>query len=333
MAEASLQLQRIGSICRQGRCEEAIAALEEITLEHPGAAELRYQLGVCFSGVCRPHSLVDREIALEYFRAALSSCGPESPVLLRAQILGALGNSYLNSLRLPRPARLAAAIECYEKAAAIYQTAGLAEDWAREENNLGLAKSDLAATEPSRWVEAVDHFRRALVVRAALPDRERYAATLENLGAAYRSLPNGDRRTNTWRAVSCYCRALRIYRAARYPVENAAVHNNLGNAYVSIPARDAGEKDRHVRRALRHFERALRVRTKQAYPRDYAVTQFNRGQAFLERRGADPRESLQQAAECFREALEGFERCGEASQARQARQMVEAVRGWLPAAA
>jgi tetratricopeptide (TPR) repeat protein len=325
MAEPESLLQQVEAYCREQRCELAIGALQQLLSADPHNSEVHYQLGLCFSGACHPHSLTDREIALEYFRSALRFAGP-TPPLLRARILAALGNTYPDSSRLPRTARLLAAIDSHHKAAEIYLAQGEFDNWARELNNLGLVECELPEEEfPNKWEAAVVHFERALGVRTREKYPRQHAATLENLGTAYRALPSGDRRGNVLRAIQCYHRAIRIYRPASFPMQNAALHNNLGNAYVSLPAVDAETRTRNARRALRHFDRALSIRTKAQHPCDYAVTQFNRGQAFLQLGGPDRFRPLEQAVACFRDAEQGFRQCGQDENAARARGLLSRI--------
>jgi hypothetical protein len=90
-----------------------------------------------------------------------------------------------------------------------------------------------------------------------------------------------------------------VYSAAREPARYAALHNNIGNAYLSMPG------TRNARRALHHLERALAFRTRAAAPAEYAVTQLNRGTAFARL------ELPARAHDCFREAYECFALSGQ----------------------
>ena len=154
-----------------------------------------------------------------------------------------------------------------------------------------------------------------------------YAATQENLGTAYRELPTGDKAVNVRKAILCYRQALQVYTLARFPLKNAGLHNNLGNAYVSLPCSDSSSVRRNMHRALRHYERAARVRTKSSFPGDYAVIQFNRGSAFLRLAWEErtPQHSLRGALVCFREAGDCFAACGQAARAQLAWKQAQAV--------
>jgi hypothetical protein len=109
------------------------------------------------------------------------------------------------------------------------------------------------------------------------------------------------------------------------PEKSAVVHNNLANAYLTLPSE--GEcRNRIIRRALRHFDRALQILTRTAHPDDYALTQFNRGQAFVELGESGSDVAHDQAAACFQEAKQCFELCGETRRAAQAQEFLNGCR-------
>lgn len=122
--------------------------------------------------------------------------------------------------------------------------------------------------------------------------------------------PRRDRAANVRKAIGCYRRALCAYRAQIFPFENAAMHNNLGNAFFSVPATDQTAKNRNIWRASRHFERALEIRTRADHPCDYAETQLNRGQALLQLEDGNEEANWRGAIACFREAAVCFRQCG-----------------------
>jgi tetratricopeptide (TPR) repeat protein len=295
---------------------------------------IQCQLGLCYSGGCRIHSLTSAEIALTHLHLALTRVSSADEGA-RAYILSAIGNTYLAAEQVARRARLQLAIGCYEEAAAIYYRLGDLECWAREEFNLGNAYCDLPdEASSSKWEQAVSHYERALQIRTRERDPLRYAATLENLGTAYRELPTGDRAANIRKAIRCFRKALHVYTPSEFPEQNAGLHNNLGNAYVSMPLADPASAQRNLRRALRHFDRALSVRTRARFPCDYAVTQFNRGSALfrLAVEEQEPQLELRDAENCFEEAEQCFTLCGRTELARQARERAGLVRSCLRAA-
>jgi tetratricopeptide (TPR) repeat protein len=321
--------------CREHLCADCIAFLEQAAQLDPRNHETQYQLGICYGGGCRVHSLTSADIAVEHLRCALTLIGATREPALRASLTNALGNTYTQSSRLTPSARTQNAILCYETAASLWLTQGDMLSWAMAEFNLGNACCELPVEEfPDKWDQAVRHYENALHVRTRESNPERHAATLENLGTAYRELPTGNRAGNVRKAVGCYRQALRIYTSSALPLQNAGLHNNLANAYLSLPADNPAATLRNVHRALRHFDRALRVRPKTRHPGDYASSQFNRGSAFLRlaTASANPLKPLQEARSCFREARKYFSRCGQDELADRAKERLKFIRPYLRAA-
>lgn len=298
---------RLAAYCGEGQCVEAIAALEQLVRNQPANPELHHQLGICYSGACRPHALVSIRLAVSYFERALSLIGSAGPPLTRAKYLDSLGNACLQDRR-PE-----AAIPYLNQAAGLYALLELKDDWAREQYNLGAAWCDAPPNVPRKWQLAVEHYRQALTVRSRERDPQRFAATVQNLGTAYREL-EGDRGANVRQAIACYRRAMRVYRRGSSPAQHAALHNNLGNAYLSLPG-SPGATRRNIRRALRHFARALEIRRRDRRLFDYAATQLNRGQAYAKQAELDRGAGFDEAVRCFREAEECFLACRDSEHA------------------
>ncbi len=313
--------------CIRHRCEEAVDLLEEAVRLQPANSELHYRLGICHSGGCRQNSLTNPDLAVEYLRRALSLLAESKDSLTCAGILDALGNAYVYSRQLPKKARIEAALDCHRTAAALYKSKNQLDDWAREEYNQGNAWCELPEEEyPDKWRQAVMHYEQALEVRTREKDPLRYAATLQNLGTAYRQLKTGDPTANVLRATDCYRRALEVYDLSSFPVQHAALYNNFGNAYLSLAMADKKVRRTCALQALEHLDRALRIRTRAQYPVDYAVTQYNRGQAYLLLSSEDPQGCYVKAAACFQEAHDCFLLSGHAISAKSARQQVQRVR-------
>ena len=307
--------------CAAQRCEEAIPLLEKVLADQPADAEVTYQLGLCYSGACRMHSLVSPPFAIAYLERALRVIGPDGVPELRVKTLDALGNAQRLNLRPEE------ALPLLEEAAALFQRLGASEDWARTEFNLGNLCCDLAGRgAPQQWDAAIRHYRNALTVRREDTDPVRFAATVLNLGTAYRESPGEDHEANLRRAIGCYSAAFRAYLGAHLRQKCADVHNNLGNAFLELSSTPRAAC-RNTRRALRHYALALRARTKADRPRDYAVTQLNRGQGYLRLAGCEPEGSRQSASRCFQEAMEGFLLCGDPTRASLARECLSALAG------
>jgi tetratricopeptide (TPR) repeat protein len=300
-------MESVQRACAEGRCERAIELLEEALREQSLGFGLHYALGRCYGGGCRTHSLTDPDMASAYLRRSLDLLGDERG-LSRAATLDELGNTLVRSRGAPRDEALRRAIECHREAAEIYARLGNRQEWARTQFNLGNSSCELSETTgEDHWREAVSHYEDSLRVRTREADPEGHAASLENLGTAYRRLSGADVR----KCIGCFRKALHVYTAAAYPGKCAAVESNLGNVFLSLPAADAGSSDRNARRALRHFDRALGLQTRDTATRGYAVTQYNRAQAYLRLARAAPVPHLSIAAQCLEEAFATFETCGE----------------------
>jgi tetratricopeptide (TPR) repeat protein len=306
MNDASALFSSANDLCAIHRCREAIALWEQTSSLCPGDSGVHYQLGFCYAGDCRAHSLRDPEIAIFHYRRALILSAKEDTIA-RAMVLGALGNAYLSASHRDAP-RLLSAIHCYEEAADTYAWAARRDDWAREQFNLGNAWCEMPEAEfPEKWQQAIEHYERALSIRTRLRDARHYAATLQNLGTAYRELQSGDPPSNIRKAILCYHRAMRAVRGRAQGKRRADLHHNLGNAYLALARLDQ-DCVRNCSRSLRHFARALSVRTREGSPFDYAATQLSRGQALirLAAHGVGEASNLQQARLSFVEAVDAF---------------------------
>jgi len=291
--------------CAQGECENAIGLLENAVAHEPHDFRLYYRLGQCYGGGCRRHALVHPDMAIAYFRQALRLIGTR-PGKFRAVILDQFGNTLCHSASLPRTDALRAAIECHVEAAEIYQALGMDDDWGRTQFNLGNSCCDLSEISgEDHWQDAVFHYEQSLRVRTREKDPERHAAALENLGSAYRRLSGGGDGASVNKSIGCYQRALKVY-AGSHPEKSAALHNNLGNAFLTLPDPDQKAKARNARRALRHFDCALRVQSQDRGSRAYGITQFNRAQAYC-----GIAQTSHAALLCLEEAFAAFQSCGE----------------------
>lgn len=309
--------------CAGRLCEDVISAIEEAVRRRPDDFRGPYQLGLCYSGACRTHSLTSPEMAVAYLRRALSLLGPRAGSN-RAGILDALGNTLVRCIEMPREEVLRDAIGCHREAAEIYRSLGRSNDWARMNFNLGNSCCELSETSgEDHWQEAVSHYEKSLEVRSRRRDSERYAAVLENLGTAYRRLPGGLAGSNVRKSIECYRRALRVCPCAVHPSRNAALQNNIGNAYLSLPEKDSPAADRNARRALRCYTKALRIQGADKHSCAYGITQYNRAQAFLRLARGSPRRNAGMAVNCLEEAYAAFESRGEGRYVQLVRMLLE----------
>jgi tetratricopeptide (TPR) repeat protein len=308
--------------CLRGDCRQAIQLFEDRLRHEPSNHDLHYRLGCCYSGACRPHDLVNLPISIVFLGRAVALLGPDSPPSLRPAYEDALGNAQLWNHRPD------SAISHLERAAEGFLALGLLEDWSRGQHNLGNAHCELPeSAAPGKWLCALEHYRNALRIRTREHDPERHAATLQNLGTAYRQLAEGGV-GNVLEAARCYLSALRICSRLKRPDRQAELHNNLGNAYLSMDGSRKAQL-RNTYRAISHLKRALEVRNRLRRPGDYAITQFNIGQAYLKRASLSAGDGLKEAASSFREAVECFEYCRQPEAAGLARTRLELVESCL----
>jgi tetratricopeptide (TPR) repeat protein len=295
--------------CAAHRCDQAIPLLEDVLRQRPGDADLCHQIGLCYSGACRVHALISLPLAAAYLERALRIVGPEEAGGRRARYLESLGNV----LRMGGEVERARCL--LDESAALLERHGPRDGWARVEFNLGNVCCDLAsAGDPRLWSDAIRHYRNALNIRREAADPLRFAATAQNLGTAYREANHGAAGERLRLAIGCYYAAFRVYAGAHLPQKLAGLHNNLGNAYLELSTQHE-DRCRHVRRALGHFARALRRNSKDNRPCEYAVTQYNRAQGYLLLAPCGCGNCAAAAAQCLRESLDGFERCGDTARA------------------
>ena len=313
------QLGAFRARCHEHNCERAISSLELAVRRQPANPDLHHRLGICYSGLCRHHSLVSPEIAaaeLEQTVSLLRRCG--KPALLGAS-LDALGTVY----RVPRKGvssdRFQLSITRSQQAAEIYQKHGLLPEWARVEYNLGTAWCEASPAEfPGKWLNAILHFENALKVWTVKSYPEEHALTLMNLGTVYREASGAAGFDYILKSLCCFRRAHRVFQPQDYLLQHADLHHNMGNTFLSFPSGDRPRAVRHIRRALRNFRLALTVRNREERPCAYAITQYSRGQAYARWTMLEPLRFLSEAEECFREAQECFQLCGEEGRADEA---------------
>ena len=176
--------------CAAGDCAKSIGLVEQALHAQPYNFRLHYRLGQCYGGGCRQHPLVYPEMAVPYLRQALRLV-PRDPAL-RSSILTQLANALTHDAGETEQAELRSALDRHLEAARIYDSLGLADDWARTHFNIGNLWCELSESAgEDHWADAIAHYELSLQVRTRQKDPERYAAILENLGSAWRRLPAG----------------------------------------------------------------------------------------------------------------------------------------------
>ena len=177
-------------------------------------------------------------------------------------------------------------------------------EWAKTQNNLGLAYNYRILGEKAENLElAIAAYNRALNVRTREAFPVKWAGTQNNLGLAYSDRILGEKAENLELAIAACNRALTIYTREAFPVEWARTQINLGNAYnhrildisqnsVFVQIRQGlqnllrrcllGEKASYLELAIAAYNRALTVTTREAFPQNYAQTLYNLGIVYQE---------------------------------------------------
>ncbi|MGQ0445615.1 MAG: hypothetical protein ACT4O2_10950, partial [Beijerinckiaceae bacterium] len=125
-------------------------------------------------------------------------------------------------------------------------------------------------------IEAIDTYRRGLVLLARPEDLAEWALAHTNLAAALETL--GERESGTARleeAVEVYREALQKYTRARAPLDWAANQMNLGNALARLGERERGTA--RLEEAVAAFHEVVQEYTCARAPLDWAAAQVNRG--------------------------------------------------------
>lgn len=188
--------------------------------------------------------------------------------------------------------------------------------WARLQNNLGSAYSDLARYEnpAENLLKSIESFEQALIYRR--PDINidhedillQYAATQNNLGAAYWHLAQQEKPViNLKKAISAYQESIHYYSLYQDILNYAMVENNLGTAYWNLSQYEKPEVLLNL--AINCYQAALKYRTPKEFPAACAATLNNLGTAYwhlakLSKNNYEKQRSLlQKAIDAYEESL------------------------------
>ncbi len=175
------------------------------------------------------------------------------------------------------------------------------QQWARTQNNLGIAYMNLPTGDHSKnMAKAIACFEAAVGVWTERDFPAQWAMTQNNLGNVYWSLPTGDGGENLAKAIRCFEAALRVRTERDFPDQWAMTQNNLGNVYTDLLTGDRAE---NLAKAIASYEAALLVRTEPDFPVKWAMTQNNLGTAYLNLPTGDRGSNLAKAITCFQATL------------------------------
>lgn len=159
-----------------------------------------------------------------------------------------------------------------------------------------------ASFEPGEGLSpAVDRAVDELAIRlcATLGPADRWLRAGFELQAA-----SEGERSRLLEAVNAYQRALQEgITAESHPDLFGQIQNNLGVAYLSIPAREASDQLR-AGIAVQSFRHALKVYDREAYPDMWATVSMNLANALQYLPSSHPEENLMRAVDIYEEVLE-----------------------------
>jgi tetratricopeptide (TPR) repeat protein len=139
---------------------------------------------------------------------------------------------------------------------------------------------------------------------SAAPRERVKGELLFRLGDAYCAKRQGERAADNLERAIAHCEAaLTIFTRETFPLDWAAVQNNLAIAYGN---RIRGELADNLEQAIAHLEAALTVRTREALPQDWAQTQNNLALAYSNRIRGERAGNLEQAIAHYAAALTVF---------------------------
>jgi tetratricopeptide (TPR) repeat protein len=162
--------------------------------------------------------------------------------------------------------------------------------------------------------EAIGLFEKAAEAYQG-SDRENWAVTQINLGAAYAELPTGDRSANLLKAIAALEAALSAETEKDIPAFEVALsvqtekklltrwmqtQINLGAAYAEMPT---GDRSANLQRAVAAFEAALRVSNEKEFRVYWIQAQYGFGVAYGQLPTGDRSANLQKAIAAFEAAL------------------------------
>jgi tetratricopeptide (TPR) repeat protein len=148
---------------------------------------------------------------------------------------------------------------------------------------IGNCLSDL-----SHHLKAEESYAVALEEARRIDDRHAKAVALVGIGNTYvrrRERNPSAEGENVRSAVRYYEQALTVFEAEKYAVDYALAQNNLGGAYMYLPAGTSRERAENVERAIAYFDAArdiyCRDEYKDEHQLDYAMTLQSLGAAYV----------------------------------------------------
>ncbi|MEQ9001519.1 MAG: CHAT domain-containing protein [Coleofasciculus sp. B1-GNL1-01] len=198
------------------------------------------------------------------------------------------------------------AITGYNVVLQVYKREVVPHEWAKIQNNLGIAYTNRIRGERAENIEqAIACCQAALQVLTREGFPQDWTMAQNNLANAYTNRIWGERAENIEQAIACCQAALQVYNRDVFPQEWAAVQHTLGSVYYE---RIQEKRTHNLEKAIAYYRAALEVRTRETFPQDWAMTQINLGTAYRDRIDGELAENLEAAIACYQAALEVYNR-------------------------
>jgi tetratricopeptide (TPR) repeat protein len=194
---------------------------------------------------------------------------------------------------------LESAIEHYSAALPVLTKKKNEIEWAKLQNNLGIAWRKLStnniADRAERIAKAIDYYEAALTVWNQKDTAENWARTQNNLAIAWRNKPPENDPEHVKKAIAHYELALQVRTKESFKEEHARTQHNLGMAWVSL--RDTNVVA-NLRKAVECYEAALAIRKDRPGSEQLANTQsgYARALSLLVKEVKEPDSELSRRA-------------------------------------
>ncbi|MBC7515115.1 MAG: CHAT domain-containing protein [Alkalinema sp. FL-bin-369] len=161
-----------------------------------------------------------------------------------------------------RMLNLEMSISAYDQALQVYTRDAFPEDWARTQNNLGIAyRNRIKGDIIINLEQSIKKYNFALEIYTYTNFPKPWADVQKNLGVVYKNLNTGNKRENLSRAIEYYESALSIITPTDYSKDWAMIQHNLANTYLEN-AKINNDKEENLKRAAEACNFALEVFTK-----------------------------------------------------------------------
>lgn len=156
--------------------------------------------------------------------------------------------------------------------------------------------------DPSKRLNKIEQWLQASK-QSLSPQKQPHIWILLNLlsADAHSRLRENVRSNDQGAIIKHYEKALQVISHVGYPLQTAAIQNNLAEAYIALPE---DRRVNYIEKAINLANQALKVRTRREFPEDWAKTQIILAKAFHERSLGDKVANLKKSAEFFEQVLE-----------------------------